>query len=615
MKRMHPLRSIGMLTLLALVAGTTTPPALAGKTLLRLRLDGPVREAPSQQFDLLAAFSGTEAKTLLDWVDLIRDAGARSDVSGIVLIIEQPQLSLAQAEELTRALKDFRAKGKTVHCYLDSAGNLSYALACAADHITLSETSELSIAGLNAELSFYRGLLDKIGVQAQMLHCGAYKAALEPFTRTEPSPEYAANINWLLDGLYQRWLQLMADGRGLSVQEIEAAVNTAPISADQALERKLVDEVSSFTAFKQRLHKEFGQDVKVVKKLKAPDDESVGLDNPMTALIEIWNKVVEGAREATAPKPGIAVLYIEGGIVVGKNEPSLLSGSTAGSTTIRAAFEKARADEKVKAVVVRVNSPGGSALGSDIMWQAATRCAAEKPLVVSMGAVAGSGGYYVSIPGDVIFAEESTITASIGVVGGKLVWNDLMEDKLGITTTEFRRGEHAGLMSFNTPWSEAERQVMQDYMERIYVQFKQRIVSSRGERIKGELEEHAAGRVFTGKQALERGLVDRLGGLRDAIAYAAEKAGLGSDPEIYTYPEEKNLGQILAQLMGEETEDEWEVRTSWQLGTEPALAPVLPLLHALSPQQSQRILADLRNLLILSREHVGCFMPAGLQPR
>lgn len=186
------LRRCASWTLVLISASLVLPvPAAAARKVLRLRLDGPVLEAPNENAQLFALLGGSKARTLRDWVSTIRKAAADPEIAGLALIIEEPELGLAQIEELTRALKHFRANGKKIYCYMDYAGNGTYALACAADHITLAEHSTLAIVGLHAELGFYKGLLDKIGVEAELLHCGAYKSAHEPFTRTEPSPEAA----------------------------------------------------------------------------------------------------------------------------------------------------------------------------------------------------------------------------------------------------------------------------------------------------------------------------------------------------------------------------------------------------------------------------------------
>lgn len=507
---------------------------------------------------------------------------------------------------------------------MDYAGNGTYALACAADHITLAEHSTLAIVGLHAELGFYKGLLDKIGVEAELLHCGAYKSAHEPFTRTEPSPEAAENVNWLLDSIYERWLELLAEGRELPVSAIRAAVDRAPLLADEALELKLVDQVATFNDFRKLIRDKFGDDVEVLKKYPAKPKLEIDFENPFAVFQRFAEKLTEMMEEAgEPPKPGIALIYIDGAIWVGKSDAGPFgTGEVAGSTTLRAAFNQAREDESIKAVVVRVDSPGGSALASDIMWRAASRCAREKPLVVSMGNVAGSGGYYVSLPGDPIFAEETTITASIGVVGGKFVWRGLMEDKLGITTTEFDRGAHAGLMSMNRKWTAAEREWMGNLLNRIYEQFKGRVRQSRGDRLVGDLEEMAGGRVYTGRQALELGLVDRIGGLTEALECAARKAGLeGTDYEIYVLPKPKTFGDFLAMLLEEETEDEWEISTrlihaaTLPAGTDSLLRAAGPVLHGLAPERLRAMRRVLLEATILQQEHVGCFMPFDLTIR
>jgi protease-4 len=255
------------------------------------------------------------------------------------------------------------------------------------------------------------------------------------------------------------------------------------------------------------------------------------------------------------------------------------------------------------------------------MWKAATRCAKEKLLIVSMGNVAGSGGYYVSIPGDQIFADEATITASIGVVGGKLVWRELWQDKLGVTTTSFDRGKHAGLWTMNEGWTESERAWIKKYMTEVYDQFKGRIMTSRGDRLKKDLESIAGGRVYTGKQALELGLVDQLGGLSDAIEYTAKRAGL-DDYDVYVFPKPKNpLEEVFASLTGKEPEDEWEFslggKTNLEslLSTHPLLRAAAPLLRELAPARMDALGRAFGQLMTIETEHVGCFMPCDLNIR
>ena len=585
--------------------------SLAQQKVLRLKLDGPVLEVQNDNAELLALLGGESSTTLYGLVSTIRSATDDRGIAGIALILESPSVGLPQAEEITRALREFRDTGRKVYCYTDYAGNVGFALACACDHIMVAENSMLAVTGLYGEASYYKGLLDKIGVQADMLHCGAYKSALEPYTRTGPSPEAAENINWLLDGLYERWIELIAAGRGLDESKVRELVDQGPLSSEAAYQAELVDQVGTFNDFTKLIHKEYGQDVDVVKELGGDDEFELDFENPFA----IFQMIGEMMEAKSAPRdPGIALFHINGTIMTGRSDSSPFGGAVVGSTTIRAAFEEVRNDPEIKAVVVRVDSPGGSAIASDIMWKAATRCAEEKPLVVSMGRVAGSGGYYVAIPGDRIFAEATTITGSIGVVGGKFVWQDLMENKLGITTTEFQRGAHAALFSMNRPWNESERAWMQDFMNETYEQFKGRVLKSRGDRLKGNLEDMAGGRVYTGRQALELGLIDEIGGESDAIAYAAKKAGL-VDYEVYVYPEPKSFEDVLASILGKETKDDWEIRMGAQLAGDPLTRRALPLLQDLAPQRVGDVLNALRGLVTLQHEHVGCYMPFELHVR
>lgn len=615
-------KQLALWTLLAACAALWPTEALAGKKVVRLLLDGPIAEAPSPD----AAFGemmGERRYNLRRLLDTINKAADDKEVAGIALILEDPQVKLAQVEELTRSLAAFRAKGKKVLAYMDSGGNLSYALACAADHITLDEAGSLGIIGLNAQLSFYKGMFDKIGVQADMLHVGAYKSALEPFTRTEPSPEAAENVNWLLDGIFNRWVELIAAGRKLPADKVKAAIDAAPIDARPAYDMKLVDAAASFNDFRKLVHKEFGSDVEIVKRYGDRDRLELDLENPF-ALFEQIQKLMQPKEDSG--KPAIALIYVDGAITTGRTPQDLFGGSgTVGSTTVRAALETARQDDNVKAVVLRVDSPGGSALASDIMWVAATRLAKEKPLIVSMGGVAGSGGYYVSLPGDTVLAEASTLTGSIGVVGGKLVWKDLWVDKLGVTTTEFPRGKHSALMSMNRPWTQDERNWMQNWMNTIFDQFKGRVMASRGNKLKGDFDKMAGGRVFTGEQALKLGLIDQIGGLSDAFAIAAKKANL-TKYDVLTLPKPDDFSTIIARLMGQDLPDDFELggkpgggpKAALDLlggATDPLAARLLPLLREAAPADLQRIAAGLRNALILNREHVGMFMPFELNLR
>lgn len=465
------------------------------------------------------------------------------------------------------------------------------------------------IFGLNAQMMFYKGLFEKIGVQFDGLRCGAYKSALEPYTRSTPSEESLEMINWLLDSLYERWIGMIAEGRELSPSTVRNLVDQAPISSAQALESDLVDSVGSFSDFTKRIHKRFGADVKVLKRYRQSPMEKIDVNNPF-ALFELFSRLLDGVQETE--QPGIGLVYVAGTIMVGSSDEGFMGDQIAGSTSVRAALDVACEDDRVKAVVLRVDSPGGSAVASDIIWQAAQRVSEEKPLIVSMGSVAGSGGYYVSAPGDVILADAATLTGSIGVLGGKIVWNELMADHLGITTTEVTRGQHADLFSAQRPWNEHEREVMREYIDRTYEQFKDRVRTARGNRLKKDLDEIAGGRVYTGAQALELGLVDRLGSLADALEIARERAGLPEDCDVYVLPRPSEFAELMAvleQLTGGEKDDEFEVALRTRLVNRLGLGGVLPMLQRLAPAELAEVGRALNNLMMLQRERVGMFMP------
>lgn len=601
----RPLLGLGLLFALAM-------PTLAQSTVLRVWVQGEILESPREDAELAKLLGEKPPKPLREWVAMIHEAAQSDDIDGMALIIETPILGLAQAEELTRAIKTFRAAGKPVNAYLDHADNLSYLLASAADDITVAEHSSIELIGLRAAVGYYKNMLDKIGVEMQMVHIGDYKSAGEPFTRTGPSEASAEQTNWLLDGLYEQFVGLIAENRGLSKKLVKDAIDDAPLNAAKAKHAGLIDFVSGFPEFRERIRSAYGSDVRVVKSLREAQQFEIDYENPF----EFFTMIGEMLEETAAPREaGVGVIYVDGPIVTGKSESTF--GNMAGSTTVRAALLEALEDSSIKAVVLRVSSPGGSALASDIMWKTAQKVSQRKPVIVSMGGVAASGGYYVSVPAKRIFAEATTITGSIGVIGGKPIWTELMEEKLGITTTEYHRGDAADLYSLNKPWDKDDLAKINRFLDEVYTQFKERIEAGRGERLKGDLEKMAGGRVYTGQQALELGLVDELGGLSDAIQYAGRQVGL-SDPEVYTLPKPRDFAQILAQLFGEELDDVYEITIGQPAGasvlrnllsSSKPLSRLLPLISTFAPEFSRRTWQDLTQLSIITTERVGVMAP------
>jgi protease-4 len=466
------------------------------------------------------------------------------------------------------------------------------------------------INGFSAEAPYLRGLLDNIGVKPDFITCGEYKSAAEIFMRKGPSPAAARMRNWLLDSLYESYLQSVAQGRGVKPTQVRQWIDGAVYTPEQAKDLGILDGVQHRQDFEAELRAKYGADVKFDHKYgRKKELEGIDLSSPF-GLLQVWAKILQGGKKASTGKDVIGIVHVEGAIMPGKPDPSpFQSESNAYSTPLRKALDKIAEDKHVKAVVLRVNSPGGSAVASEIILNATKRVKAQKPFVVSMGSVAGSGGYYVAMGTDTIFADPSTITASIGVLGGKFATTD-MWNKLGIDWDSTRRGANAGLLSSDAVFTSAERDKMQTWMNDVYGVFKGHVVAARGTKLKKPIDELAAGRVFTGRQALDLGLVDKLGSLDDAIQFVAGQANT-KDYEVRVYPEPKNFIELLTEDLGGGDRDPNHVALP-SLGasrTTSILDLALPYLKGLDPVRLETIKTALRRLDLLQQEHAVLTMP------
>lgn len=452
-------------------------------------------------------------------------AAADENITSVILQIDSPSLGWARMNDFRQAIGRVRAKGKRVHAYLDSGMTMHYLLATACDEIVMPESGMLVMTGLRAEVSFYKNLLDMVNVKAEMLRVGEYKSAAEPYSRTEMSKEFREEMDALLDDLYGLMVETIAEGRKLDKEKVKSIINDGPFTAGEAKKRGLIDRLAYPDEIEAGLKKSNpGREVKITRKYgkKKLDTDFSGF----AGLVKMMNLLMGEEPQARPTKgPKIAVIHATGPIMSGKSSSSLLGEETMGSDTIIKAIESAKKDNNVKAIVLRVNSPGGSALASDLMWRALGQ--SGKIVIVSMGDVAASGGYYISMGADRIFAEPGTITGSIGVVGGKIALKGLYE-KIGITTTVLSRGKNSGALSTTEPFTDSERQAMQKMLNDIYDQFTKKAAA--GRKMEHEkLEKLARGRIYSGRRAKELGLVDEIGTLEDAIAYAAKEAGLEGD--------------------------------------------------------------------------------------
>jgi protease-4 len=499
-------------------------------------LSGPIVEKPAD-FSILG--SDLSAITLRSLIDRLHHARDDKRVHAVLLTLGSPGTNLAQSQEIRDALIDIRKAGKRTFVYADGYDTDTYTIASGATDVCILPGGEIMIPGVGIETMYLKGLFDKLGVKADYVQIGAYKGADEEFTRTGASPEFTGELNKLMDSLYKQVIGGISQNRGLPVDQVKAAVDQSILSARSARDRGFVDELVDMDGLRDLLGEQLGGKVDLVADYDAPAKEDVDLSSPF-ALLAMLSK-----KPAISSKPTIALVYADGVIVDGGGDASVFGGATIGSDTIRKAMREINRDAAIKAVVIRINSPGGSALASEAMWQSVRRVAKNKPVIISVGNMAASGGYYLACAGDHIFADPSAIVGSIGVVGGKFVTKDLYE-KLGITTQSFVRGQNADMFGSENPFTDTQRKMVRDWMTETYDQFTQRVMTTRGGKIK-QIADVAQGRVFIAEQAKDLGMVDEIGGVETAIAYAADQAKLSAAAyEVRVVPAPRTLMDLIS---------------------------------------------------------------------
>jgi len=508
----------------------TGPAIVRGDKVAHFHLELGLFENP---VDAAPSLFGPAGMSLKGFVDRLDKAREDESVKGVLLTMETPAIGLAQSQEIARALWRLRDAGKPVYVHGTTLQTGSYALMAAATHLNVVPTDSIWLTGLHAQNLYLAEALDKIGVKAQVLQMGDFKAAGESFSRSGPSEAASANMNWMLDSLYASIVDLIATGRDMTPEDVRAAIDDGPYTADAALKAGLVDSVLFLDDFLENINQDLGEDVTIDNLYGLNADEGGGF----------------GKRDQ------VALIYIQGPILQGYQDMSPFggSGSAAYSGDLRRVLDAARKTDRVKAVVLRVDSPGGSAVASEeILFSVKRLQAPGKPVVVSMGNTAASGGYYVASSADAIFADAATLTASIGVVGGSIATQELWSD-LGISWHSWQRGANADLLDIVEPLTEEERQLLLDWMRETYDVFKKRVTEGRGDKLTEPIDAIAGGRVYTGEQAVELGLVDELGGLHQAIEHAAELADLGDRYRVRMLPEYMTFWEaFFAAMSGEQ---------------------------------------------------------------
>ncbi len=463
--------------------------------------------------------------TVFDLVENIRKARHDDRIEGILLRFSLMSMGYGKAQEIRGALEEFKESGKRVISYIEIARDLEYYIACVADEIYMTPVSVLMVDGIVANALFLRGTFDMLGIRPNFLRVGDYKTAVDLFQDSEMSDEYRWELNSLLDSIYSRYVSDVAESRGMTEEDLRDIIDRGMLDSRQSLEAGLVDDLLYINQLEG--------------KLKGGYDEFRGVDADVYRNIDPSSiGIAEDAR--------FALIIAEGSLNMGGSGESADFGKIAGSSTLVDAIHRALEEEEIEAILLRVNSPGGVWVASDVIWGELVKAMESKPVVVSMSDVAASGGYYIAMPADAIVAEPSTITGSIGLYVGKFNVSGLYS-KIGVNRETVSRGKDAELFSELRDFSEEERdRVYRRIWDFYWNDFVMK--AHEGRDLSPEfIDSVGRGRVWTGEQALELGLVDELGGIWTAVERAKEIAGIAPEKNVslVLLPEPKELLELL----------------------------------------------------------------------
>ena len=543
------MRRLRLVVWVVLTAGLATPAAWAQDELERpetvgwLELSGPLRQGPPPFAWVDPAHTDPSLGEVLSRIEHVADS---EQAIGLVVHLDGPELSFTQMHAIAAEIEAVRAAGKRVVAFAQAYDLATYYLASAADVIALQHKGSVELNGMAMEEMYLAGLLEKIGVAADLMQVGRYKGADEPLTRTGPTEAWDENIAGLLDDLYGQLASAIAERRGWTLDELESKMAESWSLDDTGLLRaRLVDRLAD-------------RDLTGVTEIEFGDafvwDEDLGgatggravPKNPFAMMQTLFN-----AQPVRTTGPTVAVVHGYGAIHRGRSsiDDGAFSSGSIGAQTVTELLGKLQDDDQVKGVVLRLDSPGGSALASEVMWQAIRRFGEEKPIVASVGSMAASGGYYMACAADDVYVSPQSILGSIGVVSGKLVFGDLYE-KIGVSVTRRTRGPLAGMFNSVEGFNDTQRAAVRNAMEKIYDQFLDRVSIGRGSRLP-DVAKVAEGRLFTGRQAVDHGMADAVGSLDDAIAAVAERAELDQGGyETLDLPRPLSLGEYLSEAFG-----------------------------------------------------------------
>lgn len=491
---------------------------VSSNSVLYLNLDQAIVERTPHDGFANLAIMGADGEKSIGFNDIIRSLEkAKSDdkIKCIYLSVSSPNAGFATMREVRNALIDFKTSGKKIIAYSEVYTQGAYYLASVADKVYLNPEGALEFKGLSSKLMFFKGALDKLGIEAQIIRVGSYKSAVEPFITDKMSDKNREQVTAYLTGLYSTFLQGISESRKIDTTQLHQMADDFKIQEPKdALNYKMVDGLK----YKDEVLDE-------LKSLSGKEKKN----NISSISINEYAKNLSDNKDGGS-KDKIAVIYANGDINGGEG-----NNETIGSEKLSRSIRKARMDSSIKAIVLRVNSPGGSALASDVIWREIVLTKKIKPVIASFGDVAASGGYYIACAADSIFVQPNTITGSIGVFGVIPNFQNLLNNKLGITFDGVKTGKYADIMSVNRPLTPGEKLIIQNDVNRVYNSFISHVSDGR-KKSKAYIDSIGGGRVWVGTDAVKIGLADRTGSFKDAISAAAKKAKI-KEYNIVEYPE------------------------------------------------------------------------------
>lgn len=523
----------------AAVKFSSRQPSLPDRTVLTVNLEGPIPEISPASLPL-PAFEDRSPLTVSDYYRILRSAARDPRVQGVVVKAGGIGSGWASLDEVRQGLAEVKKAGKPVYAWLRSPGLREYYVASVADQVIVSPEDLIDVKGIRMEATYLKGTLDKLGVQMEVEHAGKYKDAGDVFTRTSMSPETREALNKVLDSLYPRIVSTLAQGRKKSPEQMLALIDQGPFLAHKAKELGLIDGLDYERSVSESMEKKTG--VKI------------------SSFVSARRYLESGDLKKAPAAKRVALLIAAGDIVRGGGEDSLSDGQFVSPAAFNAVARRVGDDNSVDAVVVRVDSPGGDAVASDELLHALQVLSKKKATVISMGDLAASGGYMMSMTGDPVIASPYTLTGSIGVVYGKPYIRGLL-DKIGVSTEILKRGRFADIDSLTVPMNPDSRTKLREGIDYLYQDFIAKVAAGR-KRPPSAIEPVAQGRVWLGPDAKDQGLVDELGGIDSALSAVRKKAGWKTDQnvELAVYPKRKSMLELLFRRAEEAATADPEIR-------------------------------------------------------